>query len=344
MPHNFVRRSHKHGNLYPEVYNWLRHIPNTCLFHVDYKDRHPFSRYSNSLQKIMESYIKVLDEIENVNAALLNPDGQIVYNWNKLSKAQEELLFSLLSHFDDCYHILKSIHPPILSGTEVFADKWLKQVAHPTFSDFKSETSIYRDPFSEIINKIKHNGDKLCSLVITSINKPLSITGKNINIIYLHENVRIPGYYLEGMQADGVLGPHPDIHPGNTAISFNYDLRYHFANIYRVSKSLKKAVSNGIKRLHGVTLTYPRKLEKPPRKGQWEQVAERISHLSMLFYENEYRKNIPEINFLKTSKGSEVQIATPRKRSTPWEGDTIIQSQFQVDAVALSYRPPYGVR
>ncbi|NEQ44085.1 MAG: hypothetical protein F6K00_11235 [Leptolyngbya sp. SIOISBB] len=202
---------------------------------------------------------------------------------------------------------------------------------------------MYRDSFSEIVNKIKHNGDKLCSLVIASRSKPLLVTGKTSKIIYLHENVRIPGYFLEGMQSDGVLGPHPDIHPDNTAISLNYDLRYHFANLYRVSKSLKKAVSNGIKRLHGVTLTHPRKLEKAPRKEQWEKIAERISNLPMLFYENEFSKKIPGINFIKNGHNSAVEIAIPGKRSTPWEGDILIQSQFQVDAISLSYRPPYGI-
>jgi hypothetical protein len=237
-----TRKIHRDGNLYPEAYNLLKTIPERLLYHVSHGDRHPFSRYDNSLQKILENYSLVLNEVSAINTALLDSNESLAYDLNKLSKAQEGLLFALLSHFDDCYAVLKSICPPDTSNTEVFVDRWLKAANHPTFPSFKTNISVYKDSFDRIVNNIKHEGGKLCSLVKISRGKGIVQQSSKSRIFYLHSNIRLAGYYLEGMQPDGTIGPHPEIHPGNVAISLNYDLRYHFANIYRISKRLSEAV------------------------------------------------------------------------------------------------------
>jgi hypothetical protein len=65
------------------------------------------------------------------------------------------------------------------------------------------------------------------------------------------KNARIVGYFLEGMQPNGRIGPDCEIHPdGITAISLNRDLRYHFANLYRVGHHLSAAIARTVRELH----------------------------------------------------------------------------------------------
>lgn len=338
-----TRKMHRDGNLYPEAYNLLKILPENFLHYTSYGDRHPFSRYSNSLQKISEKYFLVLNEIDAVNSAILDSNGALVYDFDKLSKAQEDLLFALLSHFDDCYAILRSICPSDSSNTEVFSDRWLKAARHPTFLSFKENISIYKGSFDRIVNNIKHEGGKLCSLVKVSRHKGIVQQSRKNKIVYLHANTRLAGYYLEGMQGDGAIGPHPEIHPGNVAISLNYDLRHHFANIYRGSKRLSEAIHKGVKLIHGEDLPYPPKLEKAPRKEEWAQVADRIGKIPKLFYKNEFNKNAPDISMEGKDESTKLIIVMPGLKGIPWEGDVLVQSKFQVDSVSLRYRPPYGV-
>ena len=338
-----TRKVHRDGNLYPEAHNLLKIIPEGFLYHISHGDRHPFSRYSNSLQKILGNYSLVLNEVNAINVAILDSNESIIYDFNKLSKAQEGLLFALLSHFDDCYAVLKSICPPDSSNTEVFVDRRLKIANHPTFPSFKTDISVYRDSFDGIVNNIKHEGGKLCSLVKISRHKGIVQQPRKSRIAYLHANARLAGYYLEGMQPDGTIGPHPEIHPGNVAISLNYDLRYHFANIYRISKRLSEAVRRGVKLIHGEDLPYTPKLEKAPRQEEWAQIAEQISKIPKLFYRNEFNKNAPDISVEGKPESAMLIIAMPGSKGIPWQGEILIQSMFQIDSSSLSYRPPYGI-
>jgi hypothetical protein len=57
------------------------------------------------------------------------------------------------------------------------------------------------------------------------------------------------------MQPNGRIGPDCEIHrDGTTAISLNLDLRYHFANLYRVGDHLRSAIASTVRKLHGKKL------------------------------------------------------------------------------------------
>src|SRR5262245_18275161 len=101
-----------------------------------------------------------------------------------------------MEHMDDCANILKVFYPP---STRISTDKTL----------FGSGLSKgYRIHIGKLVNHLKHNQGRLRS------------------IIFFNNTDVFPGYFVEGVNAQGALGPADHIHEGgNTAFSFARDLR-----------------------------------------------------------------------------------------------------------------------
>lgn len=251
------------------------------------------------------------------------------------------LLSSLQSHIDDCFRILKTIHPPI-SNNEIFVERWLKKAKHPTYENFKTAIQDYRNSFSPIVNKIKHNGGQLRSLLMYSGDKGLNEYHPRTGLKTFPHNARIVGYYIEGAQSDDCIGADPEIHPGgNTAISINRDLRFHFANLYRIGRHLKCTVIKAVKKLYGVKLAYHTVVKTASRYQEIETVAERINRLPYLFFPNELSKKIPSMNFYKGINSSKLILNFPGSDPVKWHGSTKILGEFQIDSVYLKYKLPY---
>jgi len=87
--------------------------------------------------------------------------------------------------------------------------------------------TAYRDRVGRIVNLIKHRAGRF---------RP----------VFMHWNeMGVPGYFIEGVLGDGVVGPDPRIHPGgNTAISLFRDARYHFVHMYLVGSALQRLITD----------------------------------------------------------------------------------------------------
>ncbi|WP_413175290.1 hypothetical protein [Anabaena azotica] len=86
---------------------------------------------------------------------------------SKLPKLQEELLESLLAHIEDCYLILKTIHPPVnLQSSGHFVESWLKEAKHPTFKKFQADIKSYRNSLAPLVNRIKHQHGRIRSFMM----------------------------------------------------------------------------------------------------------------------------------------------------------------------------------
>lgn len=335
------RKTRRDGNLYPDVYNYLRSLPDDVLFHADYTERHPFSIYNLSIQRVILAFKAVLDELDQVSTALLDSSEHLNYRLENLPKLQQELLHSLQSHIDDCYRILKTIHPPV-SIDEIFVERWLEKAKHPTYKDFQNAVKDYRKSFAMIVNKIKHNGGQLRPLMMYARGQGIVVHHLGSGIKFSLKDARIVGYFLEGMQPSGRVGPDCDVHPdGKTAISLNRDLRYHFANLYRIGNHLRRAIVRAVRRIHGVDLPQPIVTELSPRQEEIEQVAERISSLPPLFFQSEFFKATPDVTFLRNTQGAELTLEFSRTRRVTWSGDVMIYGEIQVDSVCLEYQLPY---
>ncbi len=339
---NLERKTHRDGNLHPKAFNCLKLLDESFTYHNEHTQRHPFSIYCSSIQEVMQSFNAVLDEIDQISTALFNADGDLDYPLKKLPNLQKGLLYALQSHIDDCYGILKVIHPYDSKVQEISADGWLKKVKHPAYKEFRNAINDYRESFAPIVNKIKHNGGKLRPIMMYSMGRGIVARTVDKGIQTFPKNARIVGYFLEGMQPNGRIGPDCEIHrDGTTAISLNRDLRYHFANLYRVGDHLRSAIASTVRKLHGKKM--PRDLAVNDTVSQYdiESIAQRVSKLPPLFFENEFSKKTPDIKFHRHNGNANLILEVPGSQYMTWEGELMIYYEIQVDAVCPYYQLPY---
>jgi hypothetical protein len=335
------RKTHRDGNLHPKAFNCLNLLPENFTYHKDHIERHPFSIYSLSLQNVMQSFQAVLDEIDLISTALFNADGRLDHPLDRLPDLQRELLYALHSHIEDCYRILKVIHPFDNNGKEKSVDSWLQKVKHPGYKNFYPEIKDYRNSFALIVNKIKHNGGQLRPIMMYSEEHNIVARTVKKGIQTFPRDARIVGYFLEGMQPDGCIGPDCDVHPdGKTAISLNRDLRYHFANVYRVGHHLRSAIATTVNKLHGEKLPPDAPVDTTSSYNM-ELIAERVSKLLPLFFPNEFFKKTPDVKFHRHNKNADLILEVPGSQYMAWDGEVRICYNQQMDAVCLNYRMPY---
>lgn len=335
------RKTYRDGNLLPEAFNCLKLLPEGTAYHKDHTERHPFSIYSLSIQGVMQSFNEVLDEIDRIHTALFDSAGYLDYRLNKLPSLQKELLHALQSHIDDCYRVLKVIHP-FVQTKERFVERWLQEVKHPAYKDFRNAVNDYRESFAPIVNKIKHNGGQLRPIMMYPRGRGIVAHTIEKNIRIFPKNARIVGYFLEGMQPDGRIGPDCEIHPGGkTAISLNRDLRYHFANLYRIGHHLRIAISRTVRYFHKIKLPRPVAVDYTASQYDLESIAERVSKLSPLFFQNEFSKVTPEVKFYRYGQSTDLVVETSDSHRMIWDGEVMIYSEIQVDGVCSQYQIPY---
>ncbi|WP_071527216.1 hypothetical protein [Nodosilinea nodulosa] len=335
------RKTYRDGNLLPDVYNCLKHLPDNTSYHQDHNERHPFAIYNLSIQKVLQSLDKLLNEAGKIYTSLFDATGELNYRLGKLPDLQKDLLHSLQSYIDDCYRILKVLYPFTPTNGK-FVEGWLEKVKHPAYPSFKAAISDYRNSFAPIVNKIKHNGGQIRPIMMCSKGTGVVLRTPNQGIQIPQQNARIIGYFLEGVQPNGRIGPDCDIHPdGKTAISLNRDLRYHFANIYRIGHHLRSAVSLSIKSCHGIRLSYPSAVQEPVSQYNIESIAEQISKLPILFFQDECTKATPEIRFSRSTTSTELLIDTSGAPPMTWDGEMMIYFELQTDGVSTKYQLPY---
>lgn len=138
-----LRKTCRDGNLYPVVFNCLKNLPDSVLFHEAHGMRHPFSIYNLSLERVLRAFNSVLEQLELINKVSHSAEDQSILlnilEGEEILKSQKELLESLLSHLDDCLNILKTLHPCKETGKKIndrFVDKWLRNAKHPTAENF----------------------------------------------------------------------------------------------------------------------------------------------------------------------------------------------------------------
>jgi hypothetical protein len=293
------------------------------------------------MQRIEKAFKLILNEIDQISIALFDANGDLNYKLDKLPELQKELLSAMQSHIDDCYRILKTLHPPA-TVNEKFVERWLEKAKHPTYKDFQNNVKDYRKSFAPIVNKIKHNGGQIRSMMMYSRGSGIVAQDLKHGIQLFPADARIVGYFLESMQPDGCVGPDCAVHTdGKTAISLNHDLRFHFANLYRIGHHLKCAIIRAVRLTHKINLPHPGLVKLTPYQKGIDQIAEQVSQIPSLFFENEWSKATPNVMYYRKVQGSELLLEFPGTRQMIWQGDVRIYGEIQVDSVSLQYRIPY---
>jgi len=288
------RRIETEGNLKPEVYNLLNNLPYEVLHHKRYGYLHPLGIYNRSLSRIFHNFNRVLTQISEVYKEIqsIEPHNLDISDFNSgtLLETQSELLHSLQSHIDDCFHILiATSHYPDMSqinskrkkAMDRSASQWLYITKHPTFHYFKNNIQEYKTFIDVIVNTLKHRHGRLC------------------DILMINDYAKRLGYYVEtsgvGSDDEVFVGPDVNIHPDNTGFSYSRDLSFHFYNLYEISHHLKNALLMSFKKQYGIQLEDNFYFEEVD--VGLNDVAQRICELNLQFFPKEYPKPVPMIEW-----------------------------------------------
>lgn len=313
------------GNILPPVLNFLDTLPDEILYYLDHQLRPPKGIFNLSFDRAIKGFEDILKWLDRHEKPLFLPDGQLLLNdVEHLMDCQRELLLAMAAWLDDSYQIMKVFYPKNeKSPTTKYVKEWLKKVKHPTVKQFSGEIKAYNESLSPISNKIKHETGRLRYFV-------------------MYDKVRIlHGFYLEGAGNDGSLGPHPEVHPDNTAISFNYSLKYHFSHLYLISRHLKTALNRAIRLEHKIELK-PGVLDI--ENARLDEVASKISSLPNLFFGDEKFKNHSLVRYSKDELGSDLVVEYPSQIRIVRDVPKIAMIQTQGDGVSKSFRVPYGIK
>jgi len=255
---------------------------------------HPLGLYNKSLNQVIEGFSEVLVELELVKEELepANVHSELPkFNSNKLLRAQKELLYSIRSHIDVSYHILKATnpYPPDMDkfnsktkkSMESSPFQWLIHTNYNTVFYFKSNIQEYKTFLDLIVNKLKHEHARLR------------------DIIYIDDFEKRIGYFVEGSGADEngkvFVGPDTEIHPKGVVFSYSRDLAFHFYKIYEISHHLKNALIISFKDQHNRVIADDFYLKEDSSK--FVDIAYKICKLNLRFFPKEYFKPVPIIDW-----------------------------------------------
>ncbi|EMJ90574.1 hypothetical protein [Leptospira alstonii] len=302
---------------FPEVILYLDQIPSQYLFYSEYSLRHPFDILNHSLGKIFGTYKRLLNSLTSFhkNAHQLNyriPD--------EVLQATSDLLLNFNSLYDDCFWVLKSICKPDNIQYKTLSE-WVINAKVKSAVEFRSDTVLHSCHWKDQINLIKHGNTRLRYIV-----------GRYSDIV-------VPGYYIEGVDADGSIGPIESVHPKflgkTTAFSYNYQLRHNIMLLFDILEKLLKHLRRHFKSSYNHKLIKNREIEL--NANDINIVLSNIIHLPKIFFPDEVEKNTTDIYV--TDK--ELNISYPGKLRSLGYPSMQFTFMFQVEKFHRSFHMPY---
>lgn len=316
---DITRSLGRHGNVQPAVFSLLAGLAPGSVKHAEHGLRPPGGIYNVSVARVLRAFDAILDQLDALGRIPESADGSLDSDGAALLAAQVELLEAMVAYIDDGYQILKACHPPDPTNREAFAHKWLEKARHPSVRGFKNAVSAYREAVAPIVNHIKHEHGRL-SLVV-----------------FHNGEQRIAGYFLQGVDRSGAVGPDARIHPGDTAFSFNRDLRLHFVHIFEIGSALNEALKSALRaqdiRLTGRTVA--------DSSASLISVAERVSSLGNTVFPDEAAKPTPHVRV--TRDGDDVELAVRYPSLAAFSAPTTMRVMTTIhgDGFTTTYRMPY---
>lgn len=331
------RSDEDHGNVKPEAYNLLNSLPDEVLHHISYGYLHPLGIYNRSLSKVSNGFLEVLKELEEYeqknDELKLYPKEMPKYDSSKLLNAQENLLRSIQSHIDDCFHILKSTSPyPDLSifnskqrsAMQRSAMQWLKIIKHPTVDNFQENIQKYKSHIDLIVNKLKHEHARLRDVILIN-----------------NFEIRI-GYFVETSGVDNgkvSVGPDLEIHSSKRGLSYSRDLSFHLYNIYEISFHLTNALLEAFTEQYKIVLSDDFYLKDD--SADFKDIIKKVSQRNLKFFPKEYLKPVPIIELDKQGECTLTMCLDEEFRLNNYFGGTIRKVvSWTPDGTTKSFRFP----
>lgn len=292
----------------PKIAWLLRNLPYDKLYYSRLHLRHPAGIYSLSLTRLSSRFRNVLDELDSVRTKYATSGN--LPELGVLIDRHESLLYALAEHLDDCKNILRSF----------FASN---KVANKNLSvrDFSSSVADYRNRVGEIVNAIKHRTGRLCGVMM------------------YHEEVFVPGYYVESAIEPRVVGPDPNLHNGgDTAISLYRDLKFHFVHLYLVGHYLESVV------LEIWASPLDPKFPEPGKEPlEFLELARRLRLLPDIVYFDERLLAYPRITILRANAPQSDLTFSYEQPEQPIRtfGKYKLRASFHGDGFTDTFKLPY---
>ncbi|WP_454018457.1 hypothetical protein [Azospirillum sp. Marseille-Q6669] len=273
--------------------------------------RHPFARYSTSIDSIVHHLGSTISSYEKVKLShtQIDKDGE----WaNELISNQKQLLYTIAEHFDAIDEVIFS-----------FFENKQDYLRNKRVKSFFSLISKYKDRARIPVNRMKHNGSNIRAI-----------------IFYGNGNI-VPGYFIEGIVGEGFIGPDTNVHKdGNSAYSFARDLRLHIFHIYYISRQLSHLIEQ---------LNKPVSPNKFNVKCYWiEDFARRINNIHDAYYFDEVKLPNPSIKIGKSISRTRIELTYRSSQPKPVHVVSIIgqpwryRVHFGGDGVTDIFKAPYS--
>jgi hypothetical protein len=262
-----------HGTFAPSAVNFLQQIPENALFNKAHRLRHPDSIYKLSLGKIADAFCQVAEEYLSKSEEYRS-SSSTSFQIDQLLKEQVNLLRALQEHFDELWLVLKALIDPAAAIKHgEYNDKYVIENKLPGAKSFQEAIGDYKKTL-QIANKLKHQQCYLRGVAV-----------------WHHSSVHL-GYCLEELDANGIFGPSPDIHPDQGAFSFARDLKWHLANVYLCSEKLVKAVTRALN-TRGISIN----AQKTENDKKWEKIIALALKIPPAYFPKETRKPLAGFRF-----------------------------------------------
>lgn len=312
--------------LQPRVLEVLRQRQHREYYNAQWQLRKPIGVYNVSMRNVWESFKEVLDELNIVlnQERFRDPSSGL---WERtLIRRQEDLISRLLRYFDDCFNMLCAFFPRTTTGRDLKAlKKDQKTIGRDSrIQEAWSAVTEYRTHVANVMNHIKHHQGLLRCIVA------------------FNDTTVIPGYFVEYVNANEVLTPHPDVHRTfrgqATAFSFYRDLRYKLWLVYAVGEQVADAVCQ----LEPTTTPYP---DKPMDETYIFDIVSRIAALPSRVFRDEEGLDFPYVGVSEKDGVRKIYLEFPSKRTilVPLPENYRIRVAWVGDEVSNQFGLPYGI-
>lgn len=259
--------------------------------------RHPTSLYRQSLRSVAAAFGRVLDELDTLGSI---EAGKRLGSTsaNALVRDTHLLIHAVFEHFEHCKSVVL-----------VFAHDLSKKEQEKKIRGFSATVQDARAFAACQANTIKHAQGSV---------RLMQMVG---------EDVVVPGYYIEGVDAEGAVSPHPDVHAGGrSAFSFGRALR-HFACSVRFASGALVSTLDASYRLDESALGL----------GPMAAVFKRLAFFDTYIFPGEDSQVVPSI----IARGSTLAIDFP-SRGQWLELETCrINTTHDFDGIMRKIRLPY---
>lgn len=283
-------------------------LPATCFLetqksvafhHAERGLRHPTAIYAHSLASVVDAFNRVfegLDALGRVEASKqIGSEAAAL-----LSRDTHSLIHAVFEHFEHC----KSIVLVFVHGLSAKEQDKRARGFTATVHDAKAFAAVQA-------NTIKHSQATVRLLQMTGADRIVT------------------GYYIEGVDREGAVSPHPTVHPGGrTAFSFGRALRYFACSVRFASGALVSSLD----------ATYPLE-ESAVGLGPLAPIVERLAGFDHYVFPDEGGAVVPSI----VARASTLAIDFPSRNRWLCMDNCKIVTTHALDGVMWSFGLPYWV-